>query len=974
MQKALHAGHGLLRLRRRWLALALLALALCVPVVRAADEDTGGAEAVPAVSVQELQGRLSQAADPVQRRVLSEEIRGLEATNERTSLSFRQAKARTDAAEEANRLLQLQLDLVQRSEDLPSVTACNDMLRHILREKEALTVLRDAIRARQVALAEQKRTVALLAETAARTEAASREGTLEGVPALADWDATWQGRFAIALAVQLEQLDQQRVIVESLDTVAEQRMTAIGKALAVLEQKHDQVTAVKDRLFWQRESLPYSLETVDAAWADVRKLAVWLYDLLVSVPSAVPTVAAEVVSPPLLWQFLGSCALLAGGVFFVFVLGHRIRSWLEAKMKPAQEKPKTWQTRLALLGLRCVHWEVRYWLALSLVAGAWLMFVTLQSAYIEGKAAEAAQGAAITEGLSLWRTALALWFAYLIVGAYRLARRIIYEGIAVREEHMPLFPLPTSVARHLARGLRAICVAGAAVLLPIAVLTAAGYRPEVVSLLWMVLRVIIIVSILWPIARRHVFERILSARWTLAAKIIYHIVSYLYIPAVIAVLLLLLFQSIGYAALSRSIIMVTIEAVLVFLVIGFAVRVVTLWLRKREQKLHSFAVDRPSLEVLAQAVHFIHAVLHVGGLALAVYFVARLLWFHYGTAVFSPEAPAFVRLTAERVAQIVSGLLAWSVNPMYPNSTLTPVRVLIAVFAAIAIIALAGPVRRVIDRQFLARTSMDRNARHMLSAVIVYALVAVGAIVVLNVSGVPLAGLGIFAGASGLAIGFGMQNILSNFVSGLIIIIERHIKMGDCVKVGDDLIGYVERINARSTTIATFDNYRVIIPNSEFVEKQVINWSTQDPKLRIAINVGIAYGSDTELATQCLLKVADESELILKTPAPEVRFLEFGDNSLLFQLLVWVPDVQNYYQVLSNTHFAIDREFRANGIEIAFPQSDLHLRSVSEQAMHALHGKWQVIPPSSAAEMPPAGPPPQPTKGEPPGGNGDGGE
>jgi small-conductance mechanosensitive channel len=251
---------------------------------------------------------------------------------------------------------------------------------------------------------------------------------------------------------------------------------------------------------------------------------------------------------------------------------------------------------------------------------------------------------------------------------------------------------------------------------------------------------------------------------------------------------------------------------------------------------------------------------------------------------------------------------------------------------------MSGPLRQILNRRVLVRTGMVQSARHTLSTVIVYTAMAVVGIIALSVSGLPLAGLGIFAGASGLAIGFGMQTILSNFVSGLIIMIERHVKVGDCVKVGEDLIGYVERLNARSTTIATFDNYRVIIPNSEFIEKQVINWSTEDPKLRLRVDVGIAYGSDTELARDCLMQVAGENRIILQQPAPEVRFLGFGNSSLIFQLLVWVADVRVYYQAISALHFEIDRAFREKKIEIAFPQQDLHLRSVDADAARLLHG------------------------------------
>ena len=189
-----------------------------------------------------------------------------------------------------------------------------------------------------------------------------------------------------------------------------------------------------------------------------------------------------------------------------------------------------------------------------------------------------------------------------------------------------------------------------------------------------------------------------------------------------------------------------------------------------------------------------------------------------------------------------------------------------------------------------------------------------------------LSGLTVVAGLLSVGIGFGLQNTASNFISGLILLFERPIKVGDWITVGE-VSGDVREINLRSTTVITPDNISIIVPNSEFVSGRVVNWSHGERKIRVHIPVGVAYGSDVELVTRVLLEEAERHSGVMRTPAPKVWFTGFGDSSLNFELLAWIPEPTARPQVISDLNYAIDSAFRRNNVEIPFPQRDVHVRS-----------------------------------------------
>ncbi|UCG32253.1 MAG: mechanosensitive ion channel [Phycisphaerales bacterium] len=260
---------------------------------------------------------------------------------------------------------------------------------------------------------------------------------------------------------------------------------------------------------------------------------------------------------------------------------------------------------------------------------------------------------------------------------------------------------------------------------------------------------------------------------------------------------------------------------------------------------------------------------------------------------------------------------------------ITLANLLLCLIVAGATIAMARNIPGLLEISILQKLPLDTGGRYAITALARYTIVVVGIIAAFGVIGVGWSKVQWLAAAVTVGLGFGLQEIFANFVSGLMLLFERPIRIGDTVTVGN-VNGTVTRIRIRATTITDWDRKELVIPNKEFITGQVINWSLSDSILRATVPVGIAYGSDTDLAEELLYKVAAETENALAEPKPKVLFVGFGDNSLNFELRVFVPHVEYLLSTRHALHKAIDAEFRKAGIEIAFPQRDIHVRSIHQ--------------------------------------------
>lgn len=259
------------------------------------------------------------------------------------------------------------------------------------------------------------------------------------------------------------------------------------------------------------------------------------------------------------------------------------------------------------------------------------------------------------------------------------------------------------------------------------------------------------------------------------------------------------------------------------------------------------------------------------------------------------------------------------------GSKLSVMTFLSAVFLFVIFIKVAHYVEKIL-RKLLHEKQLDSGVKDSLARFGRYITIIIGAIVTLETIGISLSSLAALGAVLMVGIGFGLQNIAQNFISGLIILLERPIKVGDVVEVGG-ISGRIIDIQARSTLVQTRDDVSILVPNSQFISEQVVNESFSGSQMRYGVKVGVAYGSDTQLVKNTLLEVAHKHPNVLSHPSPDVLFKDFGDSSLDFELRVWLSDLWTYSVTLSDLRFEIDQQFRKNNIEIPFPQRDLHVKS-----------------------------------------------
>jgi small-conductance mechanosensitive channel len=268
-------------------------------------------------------------------------------------------------------------------------------------------------------------------------------------------------------------------------------------------------------------------------------------------------------------------------------------------------------------------------------------------------------------------------------------------------------------------------------------------------------------------------------------------------------------------------------------------------------------------------------------------------------------------------------------RPLFPLGKTEVTLALILQCVGLVLAAFWGSalLRRILLARVLPRTRLDRGLQDALARIAGYVALAVGLVVGLSVIGIELTSLTVLAGALGVGVGFGLRNIIENFVSGLILLAERPIRLGDRIEVGD-VTGEVVAIGARSTIVRSNDNISVIVPNSQLITEAVTNWGLGgDKRVRFKIAVGVGYGSEPREVERILLDVARSNPHVLRDPPPKVAFRAIGESSIDFELRVWTAELYDHpASIQSELYFAIWDAFKGARIEIPFPQRDLHLR------------------------------------------------
>jgi len=531
---------------------------------------------------------------------------------------------------------------------------------------------------------------------------------------------------------------------------------------------------------------------------------------------------------------------------------------------------------------------------------------------------------------------LSVVYGFAIISVYKFLRATVVESFSPYTGVRRWVPITYSSARHIFKGLNIILLFSVITVTLIFVLNAHGYKQDVIELLWFVYRVVTISLAVWIAARqRSVLLKMLPYYESAIGKFVNKVINILYPLLIAFIILLFTIRSLGYVQLTYIFIVVLIKSVIAaaiaFAVYRFLLRRLSL---SKERKLElrrqlgdeDFESEKISLNL---AFRIYKGLLDYGILVIAVVIVFGMWNNTFKDVVSSPAAPTLFQNVYENVLyvfiSIKNGLTYKFV--LAEGRHTTPFKMLIAILVLGAAFISTRYIKNVLRTKVYEKAQLEQGARHAISSGITYSIIGVAALIGLNIAGIPLRSLTIFAGAFGIGLGFGMQNIINNFVSGIIIFFEKPIKIGDIITLDKELAGKVEKISIRSTMINTFDRKTVVVPNSKFLESNVVNWvHGGDMMLRSKIVVGVAYGSDTDLVKNCLLKVMDSHPDVKKDPAPIVRFAEFGESSLNFELYFWAH-VLDRWMAISDLNFAIDKIFRENNIEIPFPQRDLHIRS-----------------------------------------------
>lgn len=258
---------------------------------------------------------------------------------------------------------------------------------------------------------------------------------------------------------------------------------------------------------------------------------------------------------------------------------------------------------------------------------------------------------------------------------------------------------------------------------------------------------------------------------------------------------------------------------------------------------------------------------------------------------------------------------------------------LLLVLSLFLLFYVSSKIRKVLVHKIFPRYDLDIGVSQSIATIVRYLLIVIGLIIIFQTTGIDLSAIGLLVGALGVGIGFGLQSITNNFISGLIILFERPIKVGDRIEI-DDLAGNIVDISARATTIITNDNIAVIVPNSDFINTRVINWSHNNRRIRLNFPVGVSYNEDPEKIRNLLTEVANANPGVLSSPKPYILFEGFGDSSLDFKMLVWTTEYIDRPKILrSELYYEIFAKFKEHNVEIPFPQRDIHLKSGFDQVI-----------------------------------------
>ena len=710
----------------------------------------------------------------------------------------------------------------------------------------------------------------------------------------------------------MKALEEQSGLISTRLDILHERLEIKKNVLVLLEKTKEKLITMKAANVWMRIESTISSQTLKAVYKDF----VDCYDRLDSFFNIIPAQAKNFISytsdkryTVTFWiRLCGLIGLIAG---FYFSKKY-IRRWC------------TFKTQALYEAADLSYYKSRLFPSLLLVLqksipAIWLAILSVS-----------------IPGILHIKTSLITATIYVLTffAVYRILKCFLVESFSPEKGDKKLV---TSLAyispRHLYKSSNIILLFSFVSLSLIAVLTTFWYRNDVVELLWFVYRVGILILLLWLATQRTLIFKLLPGAETQFGKLIHRIIRIIYPILITFVVLLFAIRILGYPVLSYVLLMTCIKS--------FVVACIAFWVWKylyhRLVRMREMGLKRESLKKDTpeeKRFHTVTAIYHISLNYLisiiAAIIIIRVWVGTFRDAIGSPAAPYLIQKIFGQIG-IILGAIGSGLRYRFfleEGRYTTPIKIIVALVVLFISFFIARYIKKLLEEKVFYKLRLERGLKQTLSTLTRYVVIGISALIGLSIAGIPLRSLAFFAGAFGIGIGFGMQNIISNFVSGIILLFERPMRVGDIIALEDGTLGTIEKISARSTTINTPDEITITVPNSKFIESRITNWTHPLRRMRGSVKVGIAYGSDTALAKKCLLEVAKQNPNVKTYPEPFVRFSEFGDSALKFELYFWADDPGKRWFIMSELNFTIDEVFKKNHIEIAFPQRDIHIRSV----------------------------------------------
>ncbi|HDY66226.1 MAG TPA: mechanosensitive ion channel [Candidatus Scalindua sp.] len=724
-----------------------------------------------------------------------------------------------------------------------------------------------------------------------------------------------QGELLVELAnLRVRHIEEQNNLVEKKAVVLRERLELCDVLLGRLAGVEKELSQIRAANVWARRESKISTNTVIEGLTDIKVLKDKPFDFYKASGQNLKKLSIYLSNTENIPAFIVKVVIIVFVISLTFFARRFLNKWANRKIdRFTAISPQTFYTYELIPGLLRIM--------LKTLTMFFLFVITL------------------TISLTIPSNApviLSAIYGFAILSIYKFLRGTVVESLSPYTGERRWIPITYSSARHIFKGLNRILLFSAITITLIFVLNVYSYKKDVIELLWFIYRIVTIFLAIWIAAsQRSVLLKLLPYSESVLGKFVNKVINVLYPLLIAFIVLLFAIRSLGYALLTYTLVVTLIKSVIVsiiaYVIYRFLLRRL-LFSRERKLKLgrqldeEEFESEKGSLNLRFRGYK---CLLDYGILIVTVIIIFGMWNDTFKGVASSPAAPELFRSVYESVLYVfvsIKNSLMYKFVLAEGRYT-TPFKMLIGILVLVAAFICTRYLRSVLRAKVYEKAQLEMSARRAISSGVSYFIIGIAVIIGLNIAGIPLRSLAIFAGAFGIGLGFGMQNIINNLVSGIIIFFEKPIKIGDVITLDNDIAGKVEKISIRSTVVNTFDRKTVVVPNSKFLESNVINWMHGgDMLLRSKVVVGVAYGSDTELVKECLLKVMDSHPDVEKEPAPVVRFAEFGDSSLNFELYFWAHIFKRWITI-SDLNFAIDKIFRENNIEIPFPQRDLHIRS-----------------------------------------------